>query len=87
MRPSEVLDPKRIKAARDAVGLTQMETAELVFPNSRGKTGIVSYQRIERTGKTSPKTAVKIAECLKVTVDDLRLNEDWANTLLWISHE
>lgn len=87
MRPSEVLDPKRIQAARNAVGLTQKETAELVFPNSRGKTTIVSYQRIERTGKTSPKTAVKIAQCLKVTVDDLRLNEDWANTLLWISHE
>jgi len=87
MRPSEVLDPKRIKAARDAVGLTQMETAELVFPNSRGKTGTVSYQRIERTGKTSPKTAVKIAGCLNVTVDDLRPGQEWANTLWWISHE
>lgn len=87
MRPSEVLDPKRIKSARIAVGLTLKETAELVFPNSRGQTTIVSYQRIERTGKTSPKTAVKIAECLKVTVDDLRPNEDWANTLLWIGHK
>lgn len=87
MRPSEVLDPKRIKTARDAVGLTQMETAELVFPKSQEKTRLVSYQRIERTGKTSPKTAVKIADCLKVTVDDLRLDEERENTLWWISHE
>ena len=87
MRPSEVLDPKRIKTAREAVGLTQMETAALVFPKSQEKTRLVTYQRIERTGKTSPKTAVKIADCLKVTVDDLRLDEKRANTLWWISHE
>ena len=87
MRPSEVLDPKRIKAARDAVRLTQSETAALVFPKGQENTRLVSYQRIERTGKTSPKTATKIAECLKVTVDDLRLDEKRENPLWWISHE
>lgn len=87
MRPSEVLDPKKIKTARHAVCLSQRETAKLVFPNSQEDTRLVTYQRIERTGKTSPQTAARIADRLKVAVDHLRPDEERANTLWWISHE
>ncbi|MBW4035311.1 MAG: helix-turn-helix transcriptional regulator [Proteobacteria bacterium] len=87
MRPSMTLNTARIKTARKTVGLTQMETAKLVFPNSEERTRLVTYQRIERTGKTSPTTAKKIAECLKVDVDDLRHQEGRSNMLCWISQE
>jgi transcriptional regulator with XRE-family HTH domain len=70
-RPTFNIKPDRLRALRKQAGMTQKALAEPVFSVatlksvvSDPRTPTNTYQRIERTGKTSEKAARRIAEVL-----------------------
>lgn len=75
-RPSLKLDKQRLRGLRKEKGLTQLALSQLISEHSptwgRGasdKTLTTDYQRIEREGKTSQKTAEAIAKALDVSLE------------------
>lgn len=76
-RPKFQIDPHRLRGAREQAGLTQSALAERAY-TQLGKTHTderareTSYQRIERTGKTSAKFAAVLAANVGVTVEHLQ---------------
>lgn len=76
-RPTFKISPNRLKELRDAENLTQLELARRVHARigkntkSSDATLVSDYQRIERTGRTSRKTAAALAEVLGTTAEIL----------------
>lgn len=73
-RISIQLDPKRLRGLREEKGLSQRDVGEMLVrqslrsAESTKETLTHGYQRIERSGRTSPKTASALAQLLGVTV-------------------
>lgn len=77
-RPSFSIDYQRLRSLREEKGMTQLSLATeagkfLGTANCRDNATLIShYQRIERTGRTSRKTAAALAAVLKVSVELLQ---------------
>lgn len=77
-RPSFSISPYRLKSLRKDAGLTQLQLARRVHgllnkgTEPSDATLVSDYQRIERTGRTSTKTAKALAEVLETTVATLQ---------------
>jgi transcriptional regulator with XRE-family HTH domain len=77
MRITTQLNQHKLKAIRESKGWTQQKLANEAFANGHSKsTDPVSfvrmYQKIELTGRTSPKRARKIADVLGYELTDLQ---------------
>jgi transcriptional regulator with XRE-family HTH domain len=74
MRPKVQLDPELLKRYRTAAGLTQDELAQasIELDDNTHKITRSHYQKIERSGKTSPKSAKLIAKALGVSISELQ---------------
>lgn len=75
MRSNIQLDQELLKEYRLGAGLTQQKLAEKAFVASQGysdKSQLRTYQKIEKTGVTSPKGAGLIAKALGISVSDLQ---------------
>ena len=74
MKSRLVLDPKALRHVRTRRGLTLKQVAECLRKNlgqtAESLTNI--YERIERTGITSPRTAATLAAHLRVPVEHLQ---------------
>jgi DNA-binding XRE family transcriptional regulator len=71
MRSNIQLDQELLKEYRLGAGLTQQKLAEKAFVASEGysdKSQLRTYQKIEKTGVTSPKGAGLIAKALGISV-------------------
>lgn len=77
-RPTFQIDAQRLRGLREEQGLTQQELSLAVARHIGTaerrtlETLKSDYQRIERTGRTSRKTATAIAAVLKTTVEQLQ---------------
>jgi transcriptional regulator with XRE-family HTH domain len=90
MRPSVQLDPSRLKLYRLAASLTQRQLAILAFDlvsekHSGSDHREDMYHKIEKAGRTSPQRARRLADALKITLDDLLPDAKEIKTLWWIS--
>ena len=79
-RPSFKIDPEVLRSLRKELDLTQLELAKSVHKilgikttDKTNDSSLISiYQRIEKTGNTSRKRAVALANILKTTVEILQ---------------
>lgn len=77
-RPTFSIVPARLKSLRAEAGMTQLELARRL-QSRLGKSSatadatlVSDYQRIERTGRTSKKTATALAQILETSVETLQ---------------
>ena len=88
MKPRIELNPKAIRHFRERLKWSQKKAAECLRKTSKQKDEslIAMYQRIERTGITSPRTAEKLAEHFTVSVEELQgsLPDDERFGLWWM---
>lgn len=92
MKPRIELNPKAIRHFRERLEWSQKRAAECLRKTRKQKDEslIAMYQRIERTGITSPRTAEKLAAHFTVSVKELQgcLPDDERFGLWWLEeHE
>ena len=95
-RPSFKIDQFRLLSLRQESNLTQLNVAKKIHsildksPQMSNATMLSSYQRIEKTGKTSKKMAAALAQVLETTIEILQgmgVPEDSANFIRRIEQQ
>lgn len=95
-RPTFKIDPNRLRGLREESRLTQLKVAKQAHAilakslQTANETILSSYQRIERTGKTSKAMAAALAQVFETTVDILQggdVLEDSADVISRIEHQ
>lgn len=73
-RPSFKIDASYLRHLRESEGLTQADLADQIGIHE------VTYQKCEGSGKTSSKTAAKLAEIFRVSVETLQRGIEYPDT-------